>query len=76
MLPYMISQNWLVNYRFTRGIENSFRGIVKRAKYLEWNDEIITSFTGNYETLQNCYNDFFPSLKVFAFENFNLFQQE
>lgn len=76
MLPYMISQNWLVNYRFARGIENSFGGIIQRAKYLERNDKIMTSFIENYELLQHCYNDFFPSLKAFALENFNLFQKE
>ncbi len=76
MLPYMVSQDWLVNYRFIKGIENSFGGIFRRAKYLEKNDSIMPVFADNYELLRNCYNDFFPSLKAFAFENFNLFLKE
>ncbi|MFW9287498.1 ACP phosphodiesterase, partial [Glaesserella parasuis] len=34
MFPHMRSQNWLYNYRFRWGIEKSFEGVARRAKYL------------------------------------------
>ena len=35
MLPYMVSHNWLYNYRTLKGMKNSFDGLVRRAKYLD-----------------------------------------
>ena len=68
MLPYMSSQNWLLNYRNKSGIESSFNNIFKRAKYLEKNEVVFNCFNENYELLQNCYSDFFPDVKTFARE--------
>ena len=71
ILPYMSSQNWLLNYRNATGIESSFNNIFKRAKYLEKNDEVFSCFNENYQVLQNCYNDFFPDVKNFARQELN-----
>ncbi len=68
MLPYMSSQNWLLNYRNKSGIESSFNNIFKRAKYLEKNEVVFNCFNENYELLQKCYSDFFPDVKMFARE--------
>ena len=76
MLPYMINQNWLLNYRFTWGIENSFEGIFRRATYLEKNNDIFECFTNNYEPLQHCYKEFFPAVKDFAFNEYNILIQQ
>jgi acyl carrier protein phosphodiesterase len=75
MLPYMVNQNWLLNYRFEWGIENSFNNIFKRAKYLEKNKFVFGSFIKNYETLRDCYNEFFPAVKNFSFNEYNLLIQ-
>jgi acyl carrier protein phosphodiesterase len=66
MLPFMVSQNWLHNYRFNWGIEKSFGGVVRRAKYLASADEVFRLFEKHYTSLQNCYNDFFPHVKMFT----------
>lgn len=71
ILPYMINQNWLFNYKFEKGIENSFNGIFRRAKYLESDPHIFNAFLKNYRQLQNCYEVFFPDVKGFAFQKFN-----
>ena len=73
MLPYMRTQNWLHNYQFATGIENSFNNIFRRANYLEKNDAVFKCFNENYEKLQNCYNQFFPELKAFSFFEYNKF---
>ena len=66
LLPYMIEQNWLYNYKTIWGTQQSFGGIVRRAKYLETSKEAFEAFEKNYIPLQKCYTDFFPSLKEFA----------
>ncbi|HXL56241.1 MAG TPA: ACP phosphodiesterase [Chitinophagaceae bacterium] len=71
MLSFMSSQNWLLNYRFTKGIENSFAGIFTRAKYLEKNNNVFDCFIKNYDTLYNCYQQFFPEVKEFAFAEYS-----
>jgi len=76
MLPHMINQNWLLNYRFEWGIENSFNGIFRRAKYLQKNNLIFECFTKNYKMLQRCYDEFFPALKNFASIEFNLLAEQ
>ena len=66
ILPYMTTQNWLVNYRFTRGIENSFNGLARRAIYLSGSAQVFALFTEHYTTLERHYRDFFPDVKKFA----------
>jgi acyl carrier protein phosphodiesterase len=67
MLPYMIEYNWLFNYKHLWGIERSFQGLVRRAKYLDTSAAAFEAFTFNYSSLQKCYNSFFPQLKEFAY---------
>jgi acyl carrier protein phosphodiesterase len=76
MFPFMRSQNWLVNYRFTQGIENSFGGIFRRAKYLEKNANVFHRFIENYDLLYNCYQQFFPAVKEFAFAEYKTLIEE
>ncbi len=66
LLPYMIKDNWLLNYRFKYGIENSFNAVFRRAKYLDKNDNVFKSFVDNYSLLQKCYEQFMPVVKEFA----------
>jgi acyl carrier protein phosphodiesterase len=67
MLPYMISQDWLFNYRLANGIERSFTGLFRRAKYIEQDDAVFHYFIDHYTVLQKCYDEFFPSVKQYAF---------
>jgi acyl carrier protein phosphodiesterase len=76
MLPYMTNQNWFLNYRFDWGIENSFGGIFRRAKYLEKDDQVFQCFYDYYDELHECYKEFFPEVKNFAFNEYNLLVQE
>jgi acyl carrier protein phosphodiesterase len=66
MYPYMKSRNWLYNYRFIQGIENSFGGLVQRAAYLYECKEAIHIFNEHYAALKNCYEEFFPEVKQYA----------
>jgi acyl carrier protein phosphodiesterase len=76
MLPFMSSGNWLLNYRFTQGIEKSFGGVFRRAKYLENNMITFHLFIENYDLLYSCYQQFFPSVKEFAFAEYTTIMGE
>lgn len=67
MYPYMKEYNWLYGYRERLGIERSFQGVVRRSAYLTESRVAFKLFEDNYEVLQQCYVDFFPALKAFAF---------
>ena len=66
MLPYMTEQNWLFNYRTTKGIESSFGGVFRRAKYIDYTEAVFTCFKENYISLNDCYKRFFPDVKAMA----------
>ncbi len=68
MFPYMKRDNWLYNYHTLKGIENSFTGLTRRAKYLSNNKIGFDFFQKNFTELQACYNSFFPDVKTFAFK--------
>ena len=70
MFPYMQSQNWLFNYRLMSGTESSFGGLVRRAKYIDSSKETFKIFQERYESLQECYQAFFPEVKVFVLSKF------
>ena len=69
MFSYMKLQNWLYNYRLKKGIQNSFQGLAYRAAYLNESAVAFEIFNQYYHELENCYLDFFPELKKFAFNN-------
>jgi acyl carrier protein phosphodiesterase len=66
MFPYMKQHNWLYNYQFNWGIEKSFGGLAKRAKYLEDSSKAFIVFEKEYKNFQHYYAMFFPELKNFV----------
>lgn len=76
MVPYMSKQNWLYNYCNMYGIQNSFEGIARRAKYFSESSTVFELFTKHYIQLQKCYETFMPDIKSYAENNFNLLLQD
>jgi len=70
MFPYMKKDNWLYNYGTLNGIEKSFNGLARRAKYLDNSDDAFESFQQNYDALKACYDNFFTDVKAFAYAEF------
>ena len=66
IFPFMKQYNWLYNYRLQQGIQKSFAGLVKRAKYIEDYDTAFRIFTENLQQLNFYYTEFFPLLKIHA----------
>ena len=66
MFPYMKKHDWLYNYQFELGIEKSFAGMARRAKYITESNTAFRVFQKNIENLKPCYEAFFPLLKNYA----------
>lgn len=66
MLPYMTEHNWLYNYRHKQQIEQSFRGIARRARYFDAAEAAFRLFEDSYPEFEQHYQQFFPELKAFA----------
>ncbi len=66
MFPYMQSQDWLYHYRTDEGMEKSFGGLARRAKYIVEIDTAYKIFLENKEAIKYWYQIFFPEIKSFA----------
>ena len=66
MFPYMQAQDWLYNYRFNEGIQKSFVGLAKRAKYIEETDTAYDIFLTHKNDIQSWYDIFMPDVKNFT----------
>ena len=66
ILPYMTEFDWLYNYKNKWGIEKSFGGLVRRARYLAESDIAFKLFNEHYEAIKGFYYLFYPELKKFA----------
>ncbi len=70
MFPYMQQQNWLFNYRYIWGIENSFGGLVRRANYLNSSKEAFELFMKHYQEIEQPTSVFLREVKLFAKDYF------
>jgi acyl carrier protein phosphodiesterase len=66
MFPYMQEQNWLYHYRTNEGMQKSFGGLARRAKYITETDTAFEIFLNNKEMIGESYHVFFPQLKLFT----------
>lgn len=66
MFPYMKAHDWLSNYKFRWAIEKSFNGLIHRSAYLAETKIAFEIFNEHYDSMKNCYADFFPDLKKFT----------
>lgn len=71
IFPYMKQYNWLYNYRYREGIQKSFAGMTKRAKFISESNTAFGIFQDNIPAMQVYYKDFFPELEKNSLEKFN-----
>lgn len=70
MFPFMKEHDWLLNYQYTWGIERSFAGLARRAKYLEDSSKAYEAFIDNYDVLKKYAYAFLPEVKKYAHVKF------
>ena len=71
MFTYMKTEDWLYNYRYHEGIKKSLQGLVRRASFIRESDTAFNLFLAHQYYLQECYEEFFPDVKLFAKQRFD-----
>lgn len=68
MVPYMIRDNWLVNYSQTEGIHRALSGMARRTPYDSKMDEAVADLKEYYHEFGSEFSIFFPQLQTFCKE--------
>ncbi len=66
ILPYMMQDNWLVNYRYFNGLHDSLSGIAHRTKFSSNLTQGVSHLKSNYDFYANSFEEFFPQLVGYA----------
>jgi acyl carrier protein phosphodiesterase len=66
--PHMRSHDWLYHYHSHDGMQKSFGGLARRAKYITETDTALQLFLENKAIIQQSYDIFFPQLKDFVLD--------
>jgi acyl carrier protein phosphodiesterase len=66
MFPHMQQHDWLYNYKTDEGMQKSFGGLARRAKYIAETEIAFNIFLENKSIIQKEYVTFFPAVKAFA----------
>ncbi|KYG71174.1 ACP phosphodiesterase [Roseivirga ehrenbergii] len=64
MLPYMVSNNWLLAYAEIKGIHRALLGLSRRTKFDSKMDESIQDLTRNYSMFEEEFRLFFPDIQL------------
>ena len=70
LFPYMKTQNWLYHYKDDYGVQQSFRGLTNRAKYINKNHQAFNVFLEKKNDLKKVYEIFINDIHVFAWQKF------
>lgn len=62
ILPYMMSENWLLNYRELDGLHKALSGIANRTKFRSDLFTAAKHLRMNYQYYSNSFNEYFPQL--------------
>jgi acyl carrier protein phosphodiesterase len=62
ILPFMISQNWLLNYAHFDGLENVFYGMDRRTRFVSGMQHAVDVLKEQYPHLETDFNTFYPEL--------------
>lgn len=66
MLPYMIKDNWLLNYAKIDGIRRALSGMSRRTKFDSKMDESVADLSDSYDEFQTEFSLFFTDLSSFS----------
>jgi acyl carrier protein phosphodiesterase len=64
MMPYMIKNNWLVNYAMQEGIQRAMEGMARRTTFHSKMEEAVGDLGAHYGTFEAHFRKFFPDVKA------------
>jgi acyl carrier protein phosphodiesterase len=62
VLPHMIANNWLVNYKKLTGIDRAMQGMARRASFPSAMAGAIEDLQKDYDNFEKDFREFFPDL--------------
>lgn len=62
----MLQHNWLFHYRHPEGIQQSLKGLARKAQHIKETDTAFALFTKHTDELQQCYLQFIDELIYFV----------
>ena len=72
IIPYMIKDNWLYNYRTIEGIEKVLQGMNRRTNNKSQMNLAVQDLRFYYSEIENDFNIFFEKLRIFCNEKLHL----
>tara|TARA_R110002049_G_scaffold1498_1_gene11605 strand:- start:30670 stop:31266 length:597 start_codon:yes stop_codon:yes gene_type:complete len=66
MMPYMMADNWLLNYASIEGISRVLEGMNRRTKNRSGMNEAVTELEAFYKEFENEFTSFFDELIAFS----------
>lgn len=70
MMPYMIADNWLVNYAGIEGIGRVLHGMNRRTGHKSGMNNAIEELQEHYPAFQEEFTQFFGELEAYAFKEY------
>jgi len=71
MFTYMKAEDWLYNYKFNEGMRKTLYGLMRRASFIRESETAYLLFLQHHDHLNDCYQQFFGDVKLFAKEKFD-----
>ena len=71
MMPYMIADNWILNYAKMDGISRVLNGINRRTKNISKMNFAIVDLEEHYDKFESEFLAFFEELVIFSRQKFN-----
>ncbi len=72
ILPFMIGNNWLVNYSNFNKLQNNFENIAKRTTFESGMENAIVDLKKDYDQYSQEFTEFFPDIIDFVTKNWNI----
>lgn len=66
ILPYMMADNWLMNYKYFDGLHKALSGISRRTKFESNLESAVENLKNDYDYYKESFNQFFPQLIEFS----------
>ncbi len=74
LLPFLITQNWLVGYAAFDGLARVFYGMDRRTGFRSGMKTAVEELKENYDDLYSDFNVFYPGLQEYVLEEMAAFQ--
>jgi acyl carrier protein phosphodiesterase len=71
LMPYMLKDNWLLNYAHIEGIDSVLKGLYRRTGRLSNMDEAVHDLREHYDLFESEFHLFFKDLSIFSLKKFN-----